>query len=138
MKRFILPILFISLSTLLFASNKDDEKNEGKPEILFEATNYDFGYIKESKGLVSCTFEFENTGTAPLLIIEATANCGCTKPTFPVKPIKPGKKGKIKVSYNPAHRPGGFRKAIKVKTNCKKKVHTLYIEGSVIPVEEEK
>lgn len=102
-------------------------------EATFEVKSHDFGTIKEANGPVSCTFEFTNTGNKPLLIIDATASCGCTRPEYPTKPIKPGKKGKIKVTYSPIGRPGAFKKTVKIKTNGKERTTTLRIEGTVIP-----
>ena len=102
-------------------------------EAVFTTKNYDFGSVKESDGPVSCYFEFTNTGNKPLLIIDVTASCGCTRPEYPSKPIKPGKTGKIKVTYSPIGRPGVFKKTVKVKTNGRERTSTLHIEGSVIP-----
>lgn len=107
----------------------DDSQAEAK----FDVKYHDFGTIQEANGPVSCTFEFTNTGDKPLLIIDATASCGCTRPEYPTKPIKPGKKGKIKVTYSPIGRPGAFKKTVKVKTNGKERSTTLRIEGTVIP-----
>ncbi len=103
------------------------------PQATFKESSHDFGTIKEANGPVSYTFEFTNTGNKPLLIIDAVASCGCTKPEYSGKPIKPGKKGKIKVTYSPIGRPGAFRKSIKVKTNAADKRATLTITGVVIP-----
>jgi len=102
-------------------------------QATFTAHSHDFGTIKEANGPVSCTFEFTNTGDKPLLILDVTASCGCTRPEYPSKPIKPGKKGKIKVTYSPIGRPGAFKKTVKVKTNGKERTITLRIEGTVIP-----
>ncbi len=102
-------------------------------QATFTTKSHDFGYIKEAKGPVSYTFEFTNTGDKPLIVIEALASCGCTRPDYPTKPIKPGKKGKIKVTYSPIGRPGAFRKTIKVKTNGPERAITLVVEGVVIP-----
>ena len=102
-------------------------------EATFATFSHDFGAIQEAKGPVSCTFEFTNTGNKPLLIIDAVASCGCTRPEYPSKPIKPGKKGKIKVTFSPIGRPGAFKKTIKVKTNGKERTVTLNIKGTVIP-----
>lgn len=79
-------------------------------------------------------FPFVNDGDTPLVIISATASCGCTQPKYPTEPIKPGKKGVIKVTYLPQGRPGEFDKLIKVRTNAKngKKV-SLKITGVVVP-----
>ena len=107
--------------------------DEKQAEATFEVKSHDFGVIKEEGGPVTCTFEFTNTGDKPLLIIDATASCGCTRPEFPTKPIKPGKKGKIKVTYSPIGRPGAFKKTVKVKTNGKERSTTLRIQGTVVP-----
>lgn len=106
---------------------------DGKAQATFESKQHDFGYIKEDGGLVSCNFEFTNTGKKPLIIIDAVASCGCTRPEYPKRPIQPGAKGNIKVTYNPLGRPGAFRKDVKVRTNGKDKRITLFIIGSAIP-----
>lgn len=108
------------------------EKNG--PQIQFAEKVHNFGYINEKGGPATCDFEFVNTGDAPLVIISATASCGCTRPSYPTEPIAPGKKGKIKVTYLPDTRPGEFDKTIKVRTNAKEsKKITLRIAGTVIP-----
>ena len=102
-------------------------------QATFPEQSHDFGTIKEEKGPVTTTFEFINTGNKPLIIVEAMASCGCTRPEYPTRPIKPGKKGKISVTYSPIGRPGAFRKTIKVKTNGRERVTTLSITGTVVP-----
>jgi len=77
--------------------------------IQFAEKAYDFGTIAEQGGPVSHEFEFTNTGDAPLMILNATASCGCTRPDFPKKPVKAGKKGKIKVTYLPRRAPWRIR-----------------------------
>ena len=126
-KRFFMAIFAICLVTL--SAVADDKQAEA----TFATLSHDFGTIQEAKGPVSCTFEFTNTGDKPLLIIDAVASCGCTRPEYPSKPIKPGKKGKIKVTYSPIGRPGAFKKSVKVKTNGKERTVTLRIQGTVIP-----
>ena len=126
-KRFI--IAFFAVCMVALGTVAEDTYAQAS----FEVKSHDFGNIKEENGPVSCTFEFTNTGNKPLLIIDATASCGCTRPEFPTKPIKPGKKGKIKVTYSPIGRPGAFKKTVKVRTNGKVSTTTLRIEGTVIP-----
>ncbi len=133
-----ISIIFMMVLMSVISASAKDKTDDGRAEVMFYTTTHDFGYIKESKGPVTCVFEFENTGNAPLLIITASATCGCTRPEYPTKPIKPGKKGKIKVTFNPIGRPGPFRKNVKVKTNAKQKTVNLFVDGSVIPKEEEK
>lgn len=121
-------LAFTCVVMTVFASWGQDEA-----QATFKENSHDFGTIKEADGPVSYTFEFTNTGKKPLIIIDATASCGCTRPEYSAKPIKPGKKGKIKVTYSPIGRPGAFRKSIKVKTNGAEKRTTLTISGVVIP-----
>lgn len=116
------------------ATTEASAPKEKEAAIKFKNKTHDFGTIKEADGKVTCKFEFTNTGTAPLVIVSATASCGCTKPVFEEQPIQPGKSSEIRVSYNPAGRPGEFNKNITVKTNAPgaKKV-VLKISGVVIP-----
>lgn len=109
-----------------------------QPKTSFKETTYDFGTIKESNGPVKHTFEFKNVGDKPLIIIDAVASCGCTRPSFTAKPIKPGKKGKVEVTFSPVGRAGTFRKTIKVKTNTPDKIESLVITGTIIPRGKEK
>ncbi len=129
MKRFFLFTLAAVLCQLAVMA---------QPKAEFKEITYDFGTIKESKGAVKHTFEFKNTGDKPLIITDAVASCGCTRPSFTAKPIKPGKKGKVEVTFSPVGRAGTFRKTIKVKTNCLDKISTLTITGTIIPKSKEK
>lgn len=110
---------------------------QAQPKATFKETTYDFGTIKESKGAVKHTFEVVNTGDKPLIIVDAVASCGCTRPSYTAKPIKPGKKGKIEVTFSPIGRSGSFRKTVKVRTNCPDKISSLVITGSIIPKSKE-
>lgn len=105
--------------------------------IALEEKSHDFGLIQEDKGPVSHQFTFTNNGDSPLVILDAKAECGCTRPTIPLQPIAPGKSASIKVTYLPAGRPGEFIKSVKVTTNDpKNKKIKLKISGSVIPSSE--
>jgi len=128
MKR--LTILLAMFMVAIIPALAEDKK----ASVRFEETSHDFGTITEEGGRVSCAFPFVNEGDAPLVIISATAQCGCTKPSFPQKPVGPGEKGEIKVTYNPQGRPGEFVKEIKVKTNDKEhRTIRLKITGVVLP-----
>ena len=105
-----------------------DAKKDGSAKIEF---------VKENGGKVSCEFEFTNTGDAPLVIIDAEATCGCTRPEYPKSPISPGKKGKIKVTYNPAGRPGPIDRVVTVRSNGVPKKVRLKLKGNVLPVNQE-
>ena len=139
---FSLAVLFAgSLNYVNMTAAAQDASTENRvktPAISFAEKTYDFGIIAENGGPVSHSFEFVNTGTAPLVIISATASCGCTRPTYPTQPIQPGKKGTIKVTYLPEGRPGEFDKVVKVRTNVKEsKKISLKISGTVKPKNKE-
>lgn len=124
-------LLFLLALAPLFAMAKD---NKDVPVAKISEKVWDFGTVKENGGPVSHEFTVTNTGKAPLVIISATAACGCTKPSFSVEPIRPGKSGKIKVTYLPKGRPGEFAKNVKIRTNAPsaKKI-TVKITGTVVP-----
>lgn len=135
LRLFAAALLCGALIAPAFAAPKGgDKKAEGKAGIAFTQTVHDFGTIPEDGKPVSTTFEFENTGDAPLVIVSASAACGCTHPEYPRHPIKPGKKDKIKVTYSPKGRPGEFSKTVTIRSNAKgKKKVVLKIKGNVTP-----
>lgn len=138
MKKFgfllVMAILAVGVFAGAWAADKGaDPLKDGMAKISFTEKTFDFGVVKENGGPVTHEFEFTNTGDGNLLILKATAECGCTKPTYSEKPIAPGKKGKIKVTYNPAGRPGGFDKVVTVTTNGQPRKARIKIRGTVEP-----
>lgn len=129
-------LLVTIIMSLIVPMTVEAEKKGAKVE--FKEYSYDFGLVKENGGMVSHEFEFTNTGNSALVIIEAVATCGCTRPEYPKNPIAPGKKGKIKVTYNPIGRPGAIDRIITVKTNGSPKKVRLKLKGNVVPKEESK
>lgn len=128
--------LMTAFLAMLFMVVAASAKDKG-PQIHFLEKSHDFGVIKESGGPVSYEFEFENKGDEPLIIISVNASCGCTRPEYSDEPIKPGEKSKMKVTYNPAGRPGEFERKVKVRSNDPKKRIVLRITGVVIPENQE-
>lgn len=106
-------------------------KERGK--MVFAKTSHDFGIVKENGGPVACEFTFTNEGDGNLVIYNAMAECGCTRPDFPKAPIAPGKSGVIKVTYNPLGRPGAFDKVVTIRTNGSPGKLRVKIKGSVMP-----
>jgi hypothetical protein len=107
-------------------------KADKRATITFEATTYNFGDLYEADGDATCSFKFTNTGTAPLLIVRASASCGCTSPEYPKQPIRPGESGTISVTYHAKGRPGAFQKSIYVYDNTSPNhATTLIITGYV-------
>ena len=110
---------------LLFVISIAAFAQAGKAEIKFDKTSHNFGKFSEKQPVQKCTFTFTNTGTAPLVINQAIASCGCTVPAYTKTPILPGKKGEITVTYNGTGKfPGHFKKTITEMTR-------LQIEGDM-------
>ena len=126
MKKISIVFLFsFVFSGLLFAQ---------KPEMKFNKSEHDYGSVREEVEVAVSEFEFTNTGKTPVVIQRVITSCGCAAPSYTREPVLPGKKGKVKVAYNTIHRPGTFRKSVRVYTNVPDTVYTLIIKGSVIPM----
>jgi Protein of unknown function (DUF1573) len=91
--------------------------SQNGPKIEFAAPDntIDYGKISKSDNGVR-SFEFTNTGDAPLLVTSAESTVSSIVVTKPAAAIMPGKKGKIDVKYNMAA--GPIRKTITVETNA--------------------
>ncbi len=101
-------------------------------EIKFDTLKCNLGTFSVKEPVRKCTFKFTNTGTAPLVIHQALASCGCTVPTFTKTPIKAGEKGQVDVTYNGTGKfPGHFQKTITVRSNARNEVVRLIIEGEM-------
>jgi len=100
----------------------------------FVEEEHDFGTVAEEAGPITHTFEFVNKGNAPLIISNVKASCGCTTPGWSKEPVLPGEKGFVQAQYNPANRPGSFRKSLTVTSNSGSNASSfLYIKGNVNP-----
>jgi hypothetical protein len=126
MKRFVLLTSLVWIMAAVMAQTL-------QPKISFDKDLYDFGKFKEEDGKVTYSFEFVNTGGSDLIIQNVTASCGCTAPSWTREPIPPGGKGFVSATYNPAGRPGSFRKYITVASNSNPGSVRLTITGEVEP-----
>lgn len=101
-----------------------------KGVMKFAKETHDFGKVEQGKP-VTYVFDFKNTGTDPIIISDASASCGCTKPTFSREPIMPGKSGSISATYNAAAM-GQFNKSVTVTSNAESPSVVLYLKGEVV------
>jgi hypothetical protein len=107
------------------------------PKIEFKSETIDYGTVSKDTDNGIRSFEFTNTGDAPLIIKDVKSTCGCTVPTKPKDPILPGKTGKIEVKYN--MNPGPIRKTITVQSNAVNYpdgVIAIKIKGEVVKKDE--
>lgn len=124
MKKFLLLSIMI-LASVCFAMGQEKQAS-----IKFDKVTHNFGKFSEKEPVQKCVFTFTNAGTAPLVINQAVASCGCAVPSYTKTPIKPGEKGEIKVTYNGRGAfPGHFKKTITVRSNGVTELTRLYIEG---------
>ena len=114
----------------LTANHTDSTVLNSLGRLQFKDTVHDFKTIKEGEK-VSAEFEFENTGNKTILISNAVASCGCTKPEYPTAPIAQKEKGVIKVTFDSKGKMGHNEKSIVVTTNGNPSQYVLYIKTEV-------
>lgn len=125
MMKNLIVILFVGLIGLgAFAQDKKVAKIEFKTDVI------DYGTIEKGADGVR-TFEFTNTGNAPLIISNVKSTCGCTVPKKPKGPIMPGESGEIEVKYD-TNRVNPIRKTITVISNAETPTVALKIKGLVV------
>lgn len=92
---------------------------------------YNFGKVTDGEK-VEYSYRFRNTGTKPLVVVQATASCGCTVPQKPEKPILPGEIGFIKIVFDSKGRVGEAHKTITVESNANPGFPPLILTGNVV------
>ena len=123
---------FLIMSVMLVASVCFAMAQQNQASIKFDKMIHNFGTFSEDQPTQKCVFTFTNVGTAPLIINQAVASCGCTVATYTKKPVAPGEKGEVKVTYNGKGKfEGHFKKSITVRTNGTPELVRLYIEGNM-------
>jgi hypothetical protein len=136
--------LALFLSSLLFACDirnngkKDVQANQQAKQAFNDSTTveiidstYSFGKVTDGEK-VEYNYRFKNTGKHPLVILTATASCGCTVPEKPEEPIKPGETGFLKVVFNSQGRVGDVHKEITVVSNAYPAFPILQLHGEVV------
>ncbi len=99
--------------------------------IEFDATNFNFGRVYEGEK-VGWYFKYKNTGDQDLVLVNVSADCGCTIPDYKKEPLKPGSTGEIKVVFDTRGRTGNQIKTIKVESNGQPEIVELVITAEVI------
>ncbi|MBW4891367.1 DUF1573 domain-containing protein [Mucilaginibacter sp. HMF5004] len=127
--------LFFGLvtATMLMACHQTNKTTATAGEIAaikFTEDKFDFGKIKEGDSVMH-KFAFINNGKSPLIITDAVATCGCTKPEWPKEPIQPGDKGEIKVTFHSAGKKGIQDKMITVTGNTNPAQSMVHLTGEV-------
>lgn len=126
------PAEEVSTDMLHFPSSSDSNADKALPEITFENTTYEFGKIFEGE-IVEYSFDFKNTGDAPLVLTAVEPSCGCTVPkNWPKTPLAPGATGTIIVEFDSHQRVGKTNKNIAVVANTSPSKSLLFLKGEVL------
>lgn len=120
----LIAVLFVGLMSFGSFAQEKVAKIEFKTDVI------DYGTIEKGADGVR-TFEFTNTGNAPLVISNVKSTCGCTVPKKPDGPIMPGETGEIEVKYD-TKRVNPIRKTITVFSNAETPTVALKIKGLVV------
>lgn len=112
------------------ADNSTTANAANAPVMKFEKETHDFGKIKTGDK-VTYDFKFTNTGKTPLIITDAIATCGCTKPEWPKTPVKPGESGAIHVTFDSAAKMGLQDKQITITANTNPAQNRVHLIGEV-------
>ena len=144
MKKYILLLLVAATVVSCDVRRKDkiaDDTEMQKLQALKDSTTvqiidttYDFKTVTDGEK-VMYSYRFKNTGTKPLVIVEASASCGCTVPQKPEKTVLPGETGFIKVVFDSKGRVGPAHKTVTVQSNAKPEFPTLILTGNVLAKE---
>ena len=140
MKKLFLGILAVSMlvacnnsnsaNSNLAANGTTTAANGDAPVMKFDKETHDFGKIMVGD-LVTYDFKFTNTGKSPLIIKDAVASCGCTKPEWPKTPIKPGESAAVKVTFNSKGKMGLQDKQITITANTNPAQNLVHLIGEV-------
>lgn len=102
-------------------SEEYEEKN-ALQGFIFDESEYDFGKIKQSGGIVSYDFPFIYKGDVPVSITGTPASCACTEGKISNKKFEPGDTGVLTVNFDPnlhAEPEGKFFKTVSILTEPK-------------------
>ena len=98
--------------------------------VSWKTTSKDLGKVKVNE-LTELSFEFTNSGTNSIQILEAKGSCGCTVVDYSKESIEPGASATITATFK-SSKVGMFNKSIKVKTTASDEYEVLRFSGEVV------
>lgn len=123
----LLRYILLSSQMLLFSALLSAQNNP----LCFDSVLFDFGTIAEEQGVVTHDFRLRNNGTAPLVVVDVRANCGCTTFDYTNRPLLPDNEMTIRVEFNPQNQVGTIARKIYIRTSAADTV--LMLRGNVVP-----
>ena len=128
----VIAILYVLCVGFGVAAQTTTEQQVEGPKIAFSETAYDFGDIYQGDR-VTYTFEYENTGTAPLVLSDVKTTCGCTATNWDKEPLKPGETASITVNFNSRGKMGMQNKVVTILSNAVNSSARVKITANVLP-----
>ncbi len=128
MKKLILSLTALVLSTAMFAQKKADDVAK------FATETIDQGKLKQNNP-EEVKFIVTNISKEPLIIEQANPTCGCTIGDYTKTPIAPGSTGYVSAKFNAANL-GHFTKTLTVKFAGADDIKNIVITGDVLAAEE--
>ncbi len=127
--------LFLSLIAFAVIVSANAQEASTGAVISFEEKSKDFGDITQGDK-VSHTFTLTNSGSAPLIISNVAATCGCTVPKWPKEPIAPGETAQVEVSFNSRGKMGKQNSVVRIYSNASEPIEKISLISNVLPKSE--
>lgn len=99
--------------------------------IKFKDAKKNFGFVTKGE-IVNITYEFSNTGIAPLIITDAKAECSCTSIDFPKQPIAPLASQTMTVHFNTSSVYDRQDRTVEIISNAKNTSQKIRFKGVVL------
>ncbi|MDX9750715.1 MAG: DUF1573 domain-containing protein [Flavobacteriales bacterium] len=103
---------------------------EARPTV--EVQRRELGRLKQDQER-TITFTVRNRGSAPMLLLDGKADCGCTHAALPTEAIAPGAEVPVRVIFNGRAPTGPLERTVIVRTNGTPERVELTIAGEVVP-----
>jgi hypothetical protein len=106
---------------------KPASKSSGRAHMEFESMTINLGNLKED-AIIDRFFEFTNTGSGNLEILECHGSCGCIQPRPESTIVGPGEKSKIYFKYVARNKVGPQKPVVTLTTNGSPSLVRLFVE----------
>lgn len=136
--RWVIPVLILLRITGCngAAGNKNNGDGSLKeaaamaPVIEFASDVNNLGVVREGEKVIAW-YDFRNTGSAPLIIQNIRAGCGCTVPSWIKTPVIAGDSGVIRVIFDSSGKYGLQNIKVTVLSNANNAEEELYLQANV-------
>lgn len=133
MKKYSFLVIAILMTSYVLAQESSTAPEEMPGAYMtFVESAHDFGDIYQGDN-VEYTFNFENTGDAPLIITNIKVTCGCTATDWKREPILPGEESSITVKFNSTGKINKQNKVITIISNANNPLPQVKIVANVLP-----